>query len=140
MLAVVYIRPGEVVRASILRLALLWILGPVLLLRLGGVGACFAILAATTGYAIALAWRMRRAVSYSFQRWGMALALGGIFVPLIWLRGAWWINAGLFALFLAIYAGLLMALRLVGVDEIKAALQVLRRRPETRLAKTPPSF
>ncbi|HEX9680277.1 MAG TPA: lipopolysaccharide biosynthesis protein [Anaerolineales bacterium] len=129
MLAVVYDRPGEVVRASFLRLALLWAVGPILVGRLGGAGASLAVFLAVTAYAAYLAWRMRPAARFPLTRWGLTVALGFSFVPLIFLRSTWWLNVGLWGAFLVGYAALLLALRLISPDEVKSALQVIRRRP-----------
>lgn len=130
MLAVVYDRPAEVVRASVLRLALLWAVGPVFVRRLGGAGAALAVFLAAIAYAVYLAWRMRPAARYPLARWGLTVALGFSFVPLVFLRSTWWLNLGLWGAFLAGYVALLLALRLISPEEIRSALQVIRRRRE----------
>ncbi len=129
MLAVVYDRPGEVVRASVLRLVLIWAVGPLLVRRLGGAGASLAVFLAVTAYAVYLAWRMRPASRYPLTRCGLTVALGFSFVPLVFLRSTWWLNLGLWGAFLGGYAGLLLGLRLISLDEIKVAVQVMRQRP-----------
>ncbi|MGH2627428.1 MAG: hypothetical protein ACRDHY_12345 [Anaerolineales bacterium] len=128
MLAVVYDRPGEVVRASVLRLALLWAVGPILVTRLGGAGAALAVFLAVTAYAVYLAWRMRPAARYPLTRWGLTVALGFSFVPLVFLRSTWWVNLGLFAAFLAGYTAVLLVLRLISPDEVRSGVGVIRSR------------
>lgn len=128
MLAVVYDRPGDVFRASVLRLAMVWILGPPLVARNGGSGASLAVLGAVTAYAVYLAWRMRSAARYPLARWGLVVALGFAFLPLVSFRSTLWLNVALWGAFLAGYAALLLWLRLITPDEIRTAVQVLRRR------------
>jgi len=136
LMAVVFDRPGEAARASLLRLVLLWAAGPVLAARLGGLGASLAVLAAVTGYAAYFGWRMRRVVNFPLSRWLLTLVPGLLFLPLVPLRGAAALNFALFAVFAAAYLGVLFAFRLVSRAEVDSALQVLRLR--RRPAEAPP--
>lgn len=131
MLAVVYNRPGDVVRASILRLVVFWAVGPFLVMRMGGAGAALAIFLAALGYALYLAWRMQLASRYTLTRWGLIVALGLSFVPLVLLRSAWWTNLGLYVAFLSGYTALLLGLGLVSTQEVRLAAQVIRQRKKS---------
>jgi O-antigen/teichoic acid export membrane protein len=140
LIAVVFDRPGEAARASLLRLVLLWAAGPFLASRLGGLGASLAVLAAVTGYAAYFGWRMRRVANFPLARWVLTLVAGLLFVPLLPLRGSAALNIALFALFAAAYAGVLFAFRLVSRAEVESAFQILRlrRRPAEALPLDPP--
>jgi O-antigen/teichoic acid export membrane protein len=135
MMAIVYDRPGEAVRASLLRLVLLWAVGPALAARLGGLGAGLAVLAATTGHAVYYAWRMRKVIRVPLSRWALSLAVGAVLLPLAAFRGAALQNVALMGLFTAAYLAALFALRLVSREELASALRVLRLRMQAAEGK-----
>ncbi len=126
LLAVVYDQPGVVAWASGLRLAVFWSLGLPLVAWLGGAGGCLAVLIASTLHGLYATWRMRRvALAYSLWSWALVIALGGLFLPLVWLRASPPVNAALYGLFVAGYAALLLAFRLVTPGEIAAIRQAI---------------
>jgi hypothetical protein len=126
LLAVVYDQPGVVARASGLRLVTFWGLGLPLVAWLGGVGGCLAVLIASVLSGVVATWRMRPvSVAYSLRSWALVMALGGLFLPLIWLRASLAVNAALYGLFVAGYAALLLAFRAITPGEIAAIWQAI---------------
>ncbi len=126
LLAVVYDQPGVVAKASGLRLAVFWGLGLPLVAWLGGVGGCLAVLIATALHGFYATWRMRPvSVAYSLWPWALVIVLGGLFLPLVWLRASLPVNAALYSLFVVGYAALLLAFRAITPAEIAAIWQAI---------------
>ena len=63
---------------------------------------------------------MQRVVRYSLRPWVLPIGLGGLFLPLAWLRSSWVVNVGLYALFVVGYSRALLLLRVVTLGEIAA--------------------
>jgi O-antigen/teichoic acid export membrane protein len=118
LLTVVYNYPKTAVMSAVIRLAALWIFGPFLIAKWGSLGGCFAILFASAICAGYLIWRMKRVLTYSLRKWASIIALGFIFLPLLWLQSSWLINALLYVVFVAGYCVLLLLLRVIKFSEV----------------------
>jgi O-antigen/teichoic acid export membrane protein len=138
MLALVYDRPRLALSAAGVRLAAFWCLGPLLVAWKGDLGCSLAVLVAFTLYAAYFTWRMRRVVPYSLRSWALAIVLGGLFLPLGWLRPMLGIHSSLvdvalFCAFVIGYGTLLLRLRVVTPDEIASTWRAIglgRRSPK----------
>jgi PST family polysaccharide transporter len=126
LLTLVYNTPKTAVMSAIIRLAALWIFGPFLIAKWGGLGGCFAVLLASAIYAGYLTWCMKRVITYSLRKWASIIALGFIFVPLWWLQSSWRINALLYVVFVAGYFSLLVLLRVIKSSEVTALGRAFR--------------
>jgi O-antigen/teichoic acid export membrane protein len=118
--------PKTAVMAAVVRLAALWIFGPFLIAKWGSLGGCFAVLLASAICASYLTWRMKRVVSYSLRKWASIIALGFIFLPLLWLQASWSINLLLYALFVAGYGSIIILLRIITLSEVVAVGRAFR--------------
>jgi O-antigen/teichoic acid export membrane protein len=118
LLTLVYNAPKTAVISAFIRLAALWIIGPFLVVKWGSLGGCFAVLLASTIYAAYLTWRMKGVITYSLRKWATILALGFIFLPLLWLRSSWQINVLLYAGFVGGYFFLLVLFRVIKSSEV----------------------
>jgi O-antigen/teichoic acid export membrane protein len=126
LLTLVYNHPKTAVMSAFIRLAALWIFGPFLIAKWGSLGGCFAVLLASAVYAGYLTWRMKGVITYSIRKWASIIALGFIFLPLLWLQSSWLINALLYAVFVAGYCAVLLLLRLVTFSEVTALGRAFR--------------
>lgn len=122
----VYNRPMTAAVAAGMRLAAIWSLGPFLVAKWGSLGGCFALFVATIIYSVYLTWRMKEVVAYSLRKWAWIIGLGLIFLPLLWLKSSWIINALLYAVFGAGYSVLLLLLRIITFSEAVAVGQAFR--------------
>lgn len=132
VLAIIGDRPGVALWASTLRLAAFLLLGIPLVTWGGSLGGSLSILLATTLHAWYYWARLQEVVPFSLRSLFLPLALGGLFVPLIWLKSSWLVNLGLGAGAMAGYAGGLFLLGLVTKGELALAWQALvsrRARP-----------
>jgi O-antigen/teichoic acid export membrane protein len=120
LLGLTYERPKVVAAAAGVRLAVLWVLGPILIVWRGSLGACLAVFAATVISAGLLTWRMRDVMAGVLKRWALPIGLGGLFLPLIWLRSSWPVNVLLYGIFVAGYGSAVLVLRAVTPGEIAA--------------------
>jgi len=125
LLAIVYAQPRIALTASGIRLVALWILGVPLVAALGSLGSCVAVLAASLLYAGYSTWCMRRVVCYSLRGAALAIGLGVLFLPLVWLRSSWAINVSLYGTFILGYSGMLLLLRVVTRSEVAALWRAL---------------
>jgi hypothetical protein len=114
-----------VLGASALRLAAYWTLGPLLIWWAGSLGACTAALAATTAQAGYLGWRVRGEIPRALRAFVVAVALGGPLLGLGWLRAGLATSAGLFVAACLVYAGLLVAARVITRGEIASVWRAL---------------
>jgi O-antigen/teichoic acid export membrane protein len=126
LLTLVYNHPKTAVMSAFIRLAALWIFGPFLIAKWGSLGGCFAVLLASAIYAGYLTWRMKGVITYSLRKWASIIALGFIFLPLLWLQSSWLINALLYAVFVAGYLALLLLLRVIKSSEVIALGRAFR--------------
>jgi O-antigen/teichoic acid export membrane protein len=126
LLTVVYNYPKTAVKSAVIRLAALWIFGPFLIAKWGGLGGCFAVLLASAIYAGYLTWCMKRVITYSLRKWASIIALGFIFVPLWWLQSSWRINALLYLVFVGGYFSLLVLFRVIKSSEVTALGRAFR--------------
>ena len=120
LLTLVYNTPKTAVMSAFIRLAALWIFGPFLIAKWGSLGGCFAVLLASAIYASYLTWRMKGMITYSLRKWTSIIALGFIFLPLLWLRSSWSINVLLYAVFIIGYCIILILLRIITLSEVIA--------------------
>ena len=126
LLTLVYNCPKIAVMSAVIRLAALWIFGPFLVAKWGSLGGCFAVLFASAICAGYLTWRMKRVITYSLRKWASIIALGFIFLPLLWLQSSWPINALLYAVFVVGYCVLLLFLRIITFSEVVAVGRAFR--------------
>jgi O-antigen/teichoic acid export membrane protein len=119
LLTIVYNRPKIAVMAAGVRVVAMLIFGPLLIARWGSWGGCLAVLAASLIFAGYLTWRMQGIVTYSLQKWALAIALGLPFLPLLWLQSSWIINCALYSIFVVGYVSLLLFLRIITLGELK---------------------
>jgi hypothetical protein len=63
---------------------------------------------------------MKKVISYSLRKWASIIALGFIFLPLLWLQASWSINVMLYAVFAVGYCILLTLLRIITFSEVVA--------------------
>jgi O-antigen/teichoic acid export membrane protein len=120
LLTIVCNRPKIAVMAAAIRLATIWVFGPLLVVKWGSLGGCFTVLFAMVLYAYYLTWHMKRMVTYSLRKWALAIALGFIFLPLLWLQSSWPVNVTLYGVFLIGYGSLLFFLQIVTPAEVVA--------------------
>jgi O-antigen/teichoic acid export membrane protein len=120
LLAVVCNYPKTAMISAVVRLAALWIFGPFLIAKWGSLGGCFAVLLASAIYASYLTWRMKRVINYSLRKWASIIALGFVFLPLLWLKASWSFNVLLYAVFALGYCTLLILLRIITFSEVVA--------------------
>jgi len=126
LVAVAYNQPGIAWKAALIQLALFWGIGPLLIHYSGSLGACLAVLLAATVYSAYATWRMRAALEYSIRSWGVAVALGAAFLPLVALRSSSIIDLLLYACFVVGYLLLLARFRLVNWAEIRGFREAFR--------------
>ena len=126
LLAVVYNRPKIALMAAGIRFAAILVFGPFLIAKWGSLGGCFAVLAASIIYSVYLTWRMQGVMTYSLKKWALAIALGLIFLPLLWLKSSWSINALLYVVFVVGYCTVLLVLRIVTLSEVTALGRAFR--------------
>jgi hypothetical protein len=62
---------------------------------------------------------MRGIVTYSLQKWALAIALGLPFLSLLWLQSSWMMNCVLYSIFVVGYVSLLLFLRIITLGELK---------------------
>jgi O-antigen/teichoic acid export membrane protein len=128
LIAAVFERPWIVLRASLAWLLVFWGLAWPLTRWQQSLGACVAMLVGFTVFALYIALQSRRLIRYSVRGWFLVVATGIPFLPLVLLRGSLARNAGLYALFLAGYIGLLFLSRVVTVGEIAFIWRTLKAR------------
>ncbi len=126
LLTLVYNTPKTAVMSALIRLAALWIFGPFLIAKWGSLGGCVAVLLASAIYAGCLTWHMKGVTSYSLRKWASIVALGFIFLPLVWLQSSWRINLLLYAVFAVGYCAVLHLLRFVTFSEVIALSRTFR--------------
>ena len=80
---------------------------------LGGLGGCFAVLAASIICSVYLTWRMQGVIIYSLKKWVWIIILGIIFLLLLCLKSSWPVHVILYGGFLIGYGFLLSFLRIV---------------------------
>jgi hypothetical protein len=128
LLAVIYLQPRVAVGASALRFVAFWVLGIPLVASLGSLGACVAMLAASLLYAGYFTWYMRRVLRYSLRGSLLAIGIGIMFLPLVWLRSSWGINMLLYGAFVLGYSVMLLFLRVLSRSEVAQLWQALAPR------------
>ena len=83
-------------------------------------------MAATILHAVYITWRMRAVTFYQLRDFALVAGLGGLLLPLVWLRSSWSLNLALFAGFLLIYGMLLFLLKVISRTEITATWRVFK--------------
>jgi O-antigen/teichoic acid export membrane protein len=132
-LAVSLGRTRPPVLAATVRLGAFWAMGVPLVAWQGSFGVCVAVLAASILSTACLVWGLRDVMGQAVRSWVWVTALGGLLVPLSWLRSSGPLNVGLCALALTAYAALLLGFRIVTVAEIGTVWRALDpRRPIVR--------
>lgn len=81
-------RPDVALVGAAVRLAAFWTFGPLLIARWGSLGACLAVLIASTLHTGYLGWRVRAAMPQALRAWITAVGLGTLFLPLLLVRGS----------------------------------------------------
>lgn len=125
LLTLLYNRPKVALAAAGIRLAAFWVLGFPFVAWWGSFGGCLAVLGASSLSAAYSTRRMQESMSYSLQRWLLAIGLGGLFLPLVWLRSSWMVNLALYGLFIFGYMIFLFFLRVITIREVKALWQAM---------------
>jgi O-antigen/teichoic acid export membrane protein len=118
LLTLIYNRPLVALMTSAIRLITFWGVGVPLVAKWGSLGGCLAVLVAMALSAGYFTWRMQVVMSYSLKRWALAIGLGSLFFPLVWLRCSWMVNLTLYGIFVAGYFGMLILLRVIALDEV----------------------
>jgi O-antigen/teichoic acid export membrane protein len=126
LLTVVHNHPKTAVMSAVIRLIAIWTFGPFLIAKWGSLGGCYAVLFASAICAGYLTWRMKRVITYSLRKWAFIIALGFIFLPLLWLQSSWPINVLLYAVFGVGYCALLLLLRIFTFSEAVAVGRAFR--------------
>ncbi len=132
-------RPGVALVGAGIRLAVFWSLGPLLIIWRAGLGACVAVLVASSLQAIYIGWRMRAVMSRSVRAWAATVGLGALFLPLVLLRSSWAIDAVLYAAFLVGYFGVLLFARVITLSEITATFRAIRPAGRARAGEAGPT-
>jgi O-antigen/teichoic acid export membrane protein len=127
-LTLVYDRPTVALGGSAVRLAIFWAAGPWLVTHWGSLGGCVAVLAGSTLHALLVVWRMRDRIGPAPRAWGVGVALGVPFLPLVWLRSSPLVDVVLWAGAVAGYGSLLLLARRVTPAELREIGRVLVRR------------
>jgi hypothetical protein len=83
------------------------------------------VLAASVLYSAYLVWCLKRTVRFPLRTWALAIALGGLFLPLAWLRWSWPVNVAFYCALALIYGVLLLVLRVVTPGEVVNAWRVV---------------
>jgi O-antigen/teichoic acid export membrane protein len=120
MLALAYDRPRVAVTASAVQLAALWVVGWPLVSWSGSWGASVAMLGASVLCAAFFKWRMRQVLRYPIRNWGLAILIGGLFLPLALMRSSPLVNVALYTAFVIGYSTALLRLRVVTAGELSA--------------------
>jgi O-antigen/teichoic acid export membrane protein len=128
LLALVFGRSGTALRAAGLKFVAFWVLGLPLVSRWGSLGGCLAVLMSIIFHALYITWRMREVNPYSLKKYAWVIGLGGMFLPLLWLRSSWSLNLALFCAFLVAYGSVLLFLGLISRKEIAAVVRVVSLR------------
>ena len=117
LLALTLDRPRVIIAAAGLELAAFWALGFPFAARLGSLGACLATVPAAFLYAWYLTAKVRPALPYALTAARRALLSAGVFVPLVFLRGRWELNALMFAAGAIAYVFVLTRARVVSAGD-----------------------
>ncbi len=130
LLTLVYNRPKIAIVAAGIRLVAILVFGPLLIVKWGSWGGCLAVLASSVIYTGYFTWRTQGMITYSLQKWALAIVSGIIFLPLLWFQSSWLINGALYGIFVIGYCGLLLFLRIITPRELKTVWQAIdpRRR------------
>lgn len=128
LLSLICNRPKVTLFASGIRLAAFWGFGVPFTVWWGSFGACLAVLAAASLSAAYSTWRMQKFSPYSLRRWLWAAGLGGLFIPLAWLRSSLAVNLILYGLFLSGYLASLFLLQVIRRGEVKTIWHAIRSR------------
>jgi len=108
VVAVLHERPSLALRASLARLVVFWVAGPLCIAWWGGsFGACVAVLAASAVHAALSMYDLRDAIGTAVRSAALMAGAGALLFPLLWLRATTSINIILFAVFLVAYAAVL---------------------------------
>ena len=129
LLALIHDRPGLALQSAGVLLVAFWALGLPLVAAWGSLGGCLAALGASTLYAGAFTWRVRRVTRYSLRPWALAILPGVPFLPLVVLRSSGPVNLALYGAFVIGYGGLLLWRQVITIDELIAVWQAMRRIP-----------
>ncbi len=113
-------QPGVALVAGGVRLAAFWGLGPLLIAWRASLGACLAVLVASTLHAVYLGWRVRAVMRRALRAWVVTVGLGALFLPLFFLRASWLVNMALYLVFLVGYFWTLLRARVITPGEIAA--------------------
>lgn len=137
MLALAYDRPRVAVTASAVQLAALWVLGWPLVGWSGSWGASVAMLGASVLCAAFFTWRMRQVLRYPIRNWGLAILIGGLFLPLALMRSSPLVNVALYIAFVIGYSAALLSLRVVTPGELSAMRRAIAGGGEPRVNSSP---
>jgi O-antigen/teichoic acid export membrane protein len=128
LVAVVYLRPRVALTASLMQLLAFWILGVLLVGRLGSLGSSVTALATRMLSAAYLTWRMRSVLRYSLRESVAAIGLALPFLPLALVRSSVVIHLSLYGLFILGYFAILLFTGVVTRSEAAQLWQGITRR------------
>jgi len=126
LLILIYDQPKVALSAVGKTLIAFWIFGIPLISQWGSFGGCLAVLVASFFHAGYFIWRIQNVFSFSLRKWALTVGLGGLFLPLLWLRSSWPVNFGLYILFFAGYGSTLVFWRVITQEEIATVRRAVR--------------
>ncbi len=127
ILSAVEKRPAHKVRAALTALGV-FLIGAVVLRGYASAGIALAFGVGLAGYAAGFGQSAWRAVRAGGARWGIALAVTGVFVVFLFFSFAsLWVALAAWSGVAAMYALLMLGLRVVRLDELRQMLRAFRR-------------
>jgi len=128
LVTLVYLQPQLALGVAAIHLASFWLLAIPLTVWLAEVGSSISMFVAWALYAALFTWRARNVLRYSLRGSLLVIGLAVLFLPLLFLRSSWQINAGLLLLSLAGYLGILLWVRVVTVEEAAQLWRAITQR------------
>jgi O-antigen/teichoic acid export membrane protein len=132
VVAVTHDRSRVLLLGAALRLAVFWGAGPLLVLRVGSLGACEAVLLAYSVQAAYLSWMLRAQMWPVIRSWAACALAGALFLPLVWLRAPVSVEVALFVGALAGFFGVLFLTRVLAVGQVVETWRALGQAGRTR--------
>ena len=130
MLTVVFDRPKVAFLASGVQLIVFWGLSPLLVSLGGGPGVAFGLLFGSVIYSLIFILYLQRSIQFPLWKWSRLILSAGLFLPLILLKGAVWINVLLFCVTFGGFISILFLVRSLHPGDIKSLWNVLRTRDD----------
>ena len=122
-----YGRGGVVLGASVVQVAVFWLLGPLLVSNYGWLGAALGVLCALVAQAVFSTVANQARAGYSLGAWLRVVLLGVLFLPLGLVRASALVDASLLGFALVGYVVVLWLLRLVTSEDLSSLVAALGR-------------